>query len=82
MSAEVKADPIPMYETNYFYTLESLGFARRLLSDLEHELKEKAVQLTLASGRDTVTEEDMRQAADEILGPVGGQDDDSDVDDV
>ena len=53
-----------------FYTLESLKFARDLLSDLEDSLKDRALQMTQDAGRDTVTEADMRRAAGEIFGSL------------
>ena len=66
----LKGQPISEARLPLFYTAESLSFARDLLSGLEAELKEKALQLTRDAGRDTVTEEDMRRAADQILGSV------------
>lgn len=68
MSSDLKTRPTRVAEPGLFYTAESLRFARSLLSDLEDKLKEKAMQLTCEAGRDTVTEEDMRRAADVILG--------------
>ncbi len=70
MSSEVKARPIRVPEPEFYYTMESLHFARSVLSDLEDQLKEKAIQLTSEAGRNTVTVEDMQQAVDAILGPA------------
>jgi hypothetical protein len=70
MSVQTEERPASAAEIPMFYTLESLRFTRSLLGELEHEIKAKARQLTRDAGRDTVTEDDMRRAADEILGPV------------
>jgi histone H3/H4 len=52
------------------------------MSELEDEIKAKAKQLILDDGRNTITEDDMRRAADEILGPVDDENVDPDVTDA
>ena len=73
MSLDVKKRPRLRAESPLFYSAESLNFARSLMGALEHELKEHAKQLTREAGRDTITEEDMRQAAEDVLGLVGDE---------
>ncbi len=69
MTSKLETRPTQVPEPDFFYTLDSLSYAQSVLSNLEDQLKEKARELTFAAGRKTVTVEDMRQAADEILGP-------------
>jgi hypothetical protein len=82
MSSKMETRPTRMPDANLFYTLDSLNFARSVVRDLEHELKAKAKQLTLDDGRDTITEDDMRRAADELFGTVEGEVEGPGVDDV
>ena len=82
MSVNVKDQPVPKSESPLFYTAESLNFTRNLMRALEHEIKEQAKQRTRDAGRDTITEEDMRLAADEILGLSNDETEDPDADDA
>ncbi len=82
MSSNIKARPTRVPDSQLFYTQDSLSFVRSLMSELEDEIKAKAKQLILDDGRNTITEDDMRRAADEILGPVDDENVDPDVTDA
>jgi histone H3/H4 len=81
MSADVKDRPIPATETEFWYSAESLRFARRVVSAFEDQLKNHARELAFAASRDTISEEDMRDAAVGLLRNLNGiVDDPSDGD--
>jgi histone H3/H4 len=82
MSLDVKARPIQAPETEYWYSAESLRLARRVVSGFEDQLKENARQLAFARGRDTISEEDMRDAAIGLLQNLTGILDDQGVGDA
>jgi hypothetical protein len=82
MSSNTETRPTQGPEHAILYTFDSLNFARSVTRELEHELKAKAKQMTLEDGRNTITEDDMRRAADEIFGTVDGEFAEPDADDA
>ena len=72
MSADVELRPIPATEPEFWYSAGSLRFARRVVSVFEDQLKDHARKLAFAEGRDTITEEDMRDAAIGLLQNLTG----------
>jgi hypothetical protein len=67
MSADLGVRPNSAPEAEFWYSAGSLRLARRVVSAFEDQLKDQARELALAAGRDTISEEDMRDAAIGLL---------------